>query len=197
MKTPQLRGYKWLLAVTSMTALFGCLDEKQRINAQSSNVAPAAVGPAETLQTVASEQSAEAPVVIPSVSPAIAELAKLAQASVSEEVLLAYIKKHARPFNPTADEILYLNDLGVSDAVITALVDYKPAAELAEQPVTSLATSPQPAPTVVTNVIVNTIPETRFGGEVATSQPPAVPGHGGELGGQLHLDGYKTRGWLH
>ncbi|MGI8964945.1 MAG: DUF6600 domain-containing protein, partial [Limisphaerales bacterium] len=48
---------------------------------------------------------------------------KLAQSNVSEEVLLAYIGNSTFAFNPSAEEILYLTDLGVSDTVITALVN--------------------------------------------------------------------------
>ena len=57
-----------------------------------------------------------------SVSPGLAEVVKLAQAGVSEEVMLAYVDKYTGSFNVGADQILYLNDLGVSSTVITAML---------------------------------------------------------------------------
>lgn len=150
MKTPNLRGYRWVLAVTSLTVFLGCLDEGRKINAQNS--VPAATGVVDTAGVIEQTEfpdraGAEAPIPAPktAVSPAIAEFAKLAQASVGEEVLLAYIQKHPHGFNPTADEILYLNDLGVSDTVITAMVNHKPVFEaVPTAPVVAAAPAPDP-----------------------------------------------------
>ncbi|HEY0549524.1 MAG TPA: DUF6600 domain-containing protein [Verrucomicrobiae bacterium] len=58
------------------------------------------------------------------VSPGLAEVAKLAQAGVSEEVMLAYVDKYSGSFNVGADQILYLNDLGVSSTVITSMLKH-------------------------------------------------------------------------
>ncbi len=153
MKTPKLRGYKWILAVISVTVFLGCLDETRKINAQSSNVPSGPTGTVAAKAELDDQPGAEDSALSAkaSVSPAIAELAKLAQASVSEEVLLAYVQKQPHGFYPTADEILYLNDLGVSDTVITALVNHKPAADLVQ------TVQAPVAPTIVTNVIVNSI----------------------------------------
>ena len=58
------------------------------------------------------------------VSPALEEVLKLAQAGVSQEVMLAYITHSTTFFNVTSDAIVYLNDLGVSNDVITALIQH-------------------------------------------------------------------------
>jgi len=57
-------------------------------------------------------------------SPALAEVIKLAQAGVGEDVMLAYIGNATRPFSVSSDQIVYLNDLGVSSAVITSLMQH-------------------------------------------------------------------------
>src|SRR5687767_15079171 len=58
------------------------------------------------------------------VSPALEEILKLAQAGVSEEVLLSYITNSTHLFSANSDAIVYLHDLGVSDNVITALISH-------------------------------------------------------------------------
>ncbi len=58
-------------------------------------------------------------------SPGLSEIIKLAQAHVDEGVILVYIKNSGQVFSPTAEEILYLSDLGLSQGVINAL--FKPA----------------------------------------------------------------------
>jgi hypothetical protein len=54
-------------------------------------------------------------------SPGLAEIIKLAQSHVAEETLVAFIQNSGITYSPTADELLYLNDLGLSDKVINAL----------------------------------------------------------------------------
>ena len=44
----------------------------------------------------------------------ISEVAKLAQAGVNEQVMLAFVEKYNGRFDVGADQIVYLNDLGVS-----------------------------------------------------------------------------------
>ncbi len=71
-------------------------------------------------------------------SPPLAEVVKLAQAGVSEEVLLSYIANSTNVFNVGADEIVYLNDLGVPSTVITTLIQHDSSPEaLARQQVAS------------------------------------------------------------
>lgn len=51
-----------------------------------------------------------------------ASVIKLAQAGVGENVIQSYIANSTAPFNLGSDDIIYLRDLGVSDAVITAMI---------------------------------------------------------------------------
>ena len=79
-------------------------------------------------------------------SPGLAEVVKLAQAGVGEEVILAYIEKYSGKFQVGSEQILYLNDLGISTAVMTAMLKHDGAD-------TSLATAPtttEPPPGVTT-----------------------------------------------
>lgn len=94
-----------------------------------------------------------------SVSPGLAEIAKLAQAGVSEEVMLAYVDKYPGSFNVGADQILYLNDLGVSSTVITSMLKHDGNTAATADVVTAQATAPATpvyteatAPTVATAV---------------------------------------------
>ena len=84
-------------------------------------------------------------------STGLTEVAKLAQAGVSEDVLLAFVQKYSGRFEVGAEQILYLNDLGVSSAVITAMLKHDGAdpalANTVTQP-TAPATTPPPNTTV-------------------------------------------------
>ncbi|HAV62572.1 MAG TPA: hypothetical protein DCY13_09430 [Verrucomicrobiales bacterium] len=50
------------------------------------------------------------------------EVFKLARSGVSEEVLNAFIEKSGRAYQPTAEEIIYLKDLGVPPNTIATLI---------------------------------------------------------------------------
>src|SRR3954462_11310473 len=52
------------------------------------------------------------------------DLAKLAKSGVGDEVMLAYIDASPVAYDLTVDEILFFNDLGVSQKVITAAVKH-------------------------------------------------------------------------
>src|SRR5262249_33908992 len=73
------------------------------------------------------------------------DLAKLAKSGVGDEVMLTFIDASAVPYDLTVDEILYFNDLGVSQKVISAIV--KHGKELRDA-AAAAAPAPQPAPVV-------------------------------------------------
>ena len=52
------------------------------------------------------------------------DLVKLIKSGINEEVVLAYVNSSPSAYDLAVDEILYLNDLGVSPKVITAAVDH-------------------------------------------------------------------------
>jgi hypothetical protein len=89
-------------------------------------------------------EAAAGPTLPADLSPGLSELIKLAQAHVDESVILAYIKNSGQVFSPTADEILYLSDLGLSQDVIGVLVKSAPPASPA-QIAQETADAPAPA----------------------------------------------------
>jgi hypothetical protein len=89
-------------------------------------------------------EAAAQPPLPANLSPGLSEIIKLAQAHVDESLILAYIKSSHQVFAPTADEILYLSDLGLSQDVIGALVKTAPPA-VAPQPPQQIAAASAPA----------------------------------------------------
>jgi hypothetical protein len=58
------------------------------------------------------------------VSPAAADVLRLAESGVGDDVVLAYIQNAQAMFNLGADDVLYLRNLGVSSVVITAMLNH-------------------------------------------------------------------------
>ena len=79
-------------------------------------------------------------------SPEMAEIAKLVQSGVDEAVVLAFIEKNALQRSPTADELIKLQQLGLSSKTMVALMNSvkKPAAtaQVASEPRQSAAAVP-------------------------------------------------------
>ncbi|HZR21100.1 MAG TPA: DUF6600 domain-containing protein, partial [Verrucomicrobiae bacterium] len=113
--------------------------------------------------------TAVAPAAPPAVSPAAAEVVRLAEAGTSDDVILAYIQNSTGTFELSADQILYLRDIGVSSPVITAMLGRDsvlrgqpapstpaPAAPVVQAPPpepapVSAPLVPEPAPTYVSS----------------------------------------------
>jgi len=55
-------------------------------------------------------------------SPAVNDVVKLYESMVSEDVLISFAENSHYPFKLTADQIVYLQDIGVSDAVMNAMI---------------------------------------------------------------------------
>jgi hypothetical protein len=79
----------------------------------------------------------------PTVSPSLQDVVKLVQDHMGDDVILAWIKNSGVSYSLTPDDIHYLTGQGVSQAVITALLQTKAAAS----PV-----APQPAPMIQSSV---------------------------------------------
>ncbi len=60
----------------------------------------------------------------PRISPSVSEVGKLFQSGVDESVIQAYIDTFAQPFNLTVDDILYMEDQGISDVIVTAMLNH-------------------------------------------------------------------------
>lgn len=91
--------------------------------------APAATNQPGATNMVVAANSTNAPAKSPTaplrLTPAAQEVVRLVQAGVSEEVLMAYIDNAPQSFDLTANEIVYLNDLGVENTVITAMLRHR------------------------------------------------------------------------
>src|ERR1051325_4987068 len=102
------------------------------------------------------------------ISPGMSEVVKLAQAGVGEDVILAFVDKYSGRFDVGADQILYLNDLGVPGTVVTSMLKHDGAD-------TSIATAPPSS--VVQKQEVSNVPQTQVveqsaPAQVATSVAP-------------------------
>jgi hypothetical protein len=74
------------------------------------------------------------------ISPAAADVIRLAESGVGDDVLLAYIQNSQSAFNLGADEVVYLRDVGVSSTVITAMLNHDTTLR------NQLAANPNPVP---------------------------------------------------
>ena len=86
-------------------------------------VVPASLGQAPPPVSVA--QTASAPT--EAISPGAQEVLRLAESGVGEEVITAYIDTARVPFAVDAADIIYLNDLGISTDLITAMLRHDTA----------------------------------------------------------------------
>src|SRR5258705_233510 len=88
----------------------------------------------------ASQADSPAP---PAVSPTVAEVIRLGESGVGEDVIMAYIQNSPGAFDLSADQILYVKDVGLSSQVITAMLNRDAALRSQPQPP---ATQPSPGP---------------------------------------------------
>lgn len=95
-------------------------------------------------------------------SPGVQEIVKLAQAGVSEETMLTYIERYPGNYSVTADQIVYLNDLGVSTTVVNAMMKHDGNTAVAQN--NAPQSAPQPnyasAPPQYSDVPIATAPAT-------------------------------------
>src|SRR5690349_19602918 len=80
------------------------------------------------LMKIQAQSSAETPnatgtVPAPEVSPGAAEVIKMAESGTSEDILLAYVQNSTATFDLSADQILYLRDIGLSSPLISAMLN--------------------------------------------------------------------------
>jgi hypothetical protein len=88
-------------------------------------------------------------------NPRLNDFVKLVQAGLGESVLMAYVTNSPTPFSLSSDDILYLNDLGTPETVVTAMLQrdqyfnsnsaMAPTAPISPQTQTAYA-NPTPAP---------------------------------------------------
>ncbi len=178
-----------LLTLLALPFVGGCT-QSNATNAASTltNVPPTAVTSAgghspttalaETTTTAALVPRVE-PVLPPNILPAtpLADVIKLAQSGVGENVILTFITNSIEPFDLDSEEIVYLNDIGVSDGVITMMMQRDQrlkgsGASLVQAPAPKPEVVPEPAPEPIAAApsYVNTPPAA----PVAEAQPTYV-----------------------
>jgi len=79
---------------------------------------------------------------VPSISTAASDVVRMAEAGTSEDVLVAYVKNSNSRYDLSADQILYLRDVGLTSPVITAMLNRD--SDLKTQP--QATPTPAPAP---------------------------------------------------
>lgn len=139
--------------------------------AKANLATPPTQPPGDSLDATTPPKSAG--IVLSAASPGIAEIVKLAQSSVSEDVMITYVTNSGFKFNPSVDEILYLTDLGVSDRVITSLLQHKPGTTGAPSQASPPPVAPA-APILATPPVNSTEPTSYNVIAPAGGTPPAV-----------------------
>lgn len=126
-----------LLAVAALPMIYGCANANSEPASPPTNVvvlaetnAVAATEPAATNAIPAEQVPAGQPVntnwVAPAtvkLSPGASEIAKLAQAGVDQSVMLTFINNSPNTFRLEADDIVYLNDIGLPPEVVSAMIN--------------------------------------------------------------------------
>ncbi|HEY3913625.1 MAG TPA: DUF6600 domain-containing protein, partial [Verrucomicrobiae bacterium] len=99
-------------------------------------------------------------------SPGVQEVIKLTKAHMTDDVILAYIRNSGASYTLSADDVLYLNAQGVSQPVISSLLQAKSAAP-APAPAPAAAPTPAYVPPPATSA-----PPVNPPGEPGTPAPP-------------------------
>ncbi len=112
---------------------------------------PAATNPV-VVPTAGPIKELAAPVPPPDLPGPVQEVVRLAQTTLGDGVLLGFIDNIKEPYGLNADQIIYLNDLGLSESVIKDLIKHSNGAATGTVPVVSATPSaPSPATTSATN----------------------------------------------
>lgn len=111
-------------------------------------------------------QDASSNTTVPQMTYAVSEIVKLAQAKVGEDTIIAYIKGSGNSYALDAAQIIYLRQQGVSDEVLTLMLN-QPKLRVSNGGV-PLPTTPAPPPVVATATVqptvtyVQTVPTTYY-----------------------------------
>ena len=108
-------------------------------------------------------------------SAGVQDVVRLAQAGVSENVIKAFVEKSNIPYNPTAEEIIFLTDIGIPNTLITAMLQQ--GNKVREQNPNAPAprpAPPAPAPTY-SEPAAQSVPPPPSGPPQSLSAPDAPP----------------------
>jgi hypothetical protein len=102
-------------------------------------------GDTERMQAAGANATAPTAVIAPAqinLPPVPAEVLRMSEAGMSDDVITAYLQKSAYPYTLDAGQIIYLHDMGVSSAVLDALVANGGMAANAQATVVNEAANP-------------------------------------------------------
>ncbi|MDB6018352.1 MAG: hypothetical protein JWR19_2841 [Pedosphaera sp.] len=123
--------------------------------------------------------------VISKLSPPAEEIVRMAQAGVSEDVMMAFINNANSRFNLGSDQIIYLNDLGVPGTVVKAMIQRDTALAAAGAvvpPITAGNVTPAPVP----------MPQPIQPAPVETVDPAVVTDSGDDTATDDSVDNFYT-----
>jgi hypothetical protein len=106
------------------------------------------------------------------ISPNAAEVVKLASSGVGDDVVLAFVQNAQAPFDLTADNVLYLRDLGVSQPVITSMLNHDSAFRSRPPEASAQSYAPAPAAAVPAPAPEAVAPQTAAAPAIYVSGPP-------------------------
>ncbi len=189
MKTRSLANLGLVLTLSALPFVGGCTQSNATTaDPALTNVPPAVVTSigdnsavtalTETTNTATSGPRAE-PVLPPNILPAtpLADVIKLAQSGVGENVMLTFVTNSVKPFDLDSEEIVYLNDIGVSDGVITMMMQHDQrlkgaGSNLVQAPAPKPEPVPEPAPELI--AVAPSYVEAPPAAPVAETQPTYV-----------------------
>lgn len=102
------------------------------------------------------------------------EIIKLAKSGVDENVMVSFVDNSSVPYDPSAEEILYLTDVGVSSRVISAML--RRGRQVREQQAQAAAPAAEAVQSVATNepAAAETAAAVAASSAAAPVEPPAV-----------------------
>lgn len=142
MKTRTLPIWALALILPGLPVAGGCTEELSGVTNQTNSASPAAKSSALATTNAVPAQTnlaaeAQAPNSAPPdpamqnqppphvmISSSLNEVVKMAQAGIDEGVMLSFVTNSAGTFNLGSDQIIYLNDLGLSSQVVTAMIQH-------------------------------------------------------------------------
>ncbi len=128
------------LSVLAVTAL--CASDSGSSLTGGAGTAVSAAGPAGAPASTNAPPTRVVPPAKVNLPPQLAEVVRLAQSGVDESVILSYVKQSPAMPPLSADQILYLRDVGLSSDVLQALTNKGNGAVAASQPTAETSAPP-------------------------------------------------------
>lgn len=157
MKTRLISSCKVTIVLAGLAMLVGILKGSE--SAPSADTAAVPSTTSAPVANIAVPPTAPLPASAPfmpevKLSPGAADVARLAQSGLGDQVMLAYVGNANTRFNLGSDQIVYLNDLGVSGDVVKAMIQHDASQDAAAQAAAaSLAAASAPSIPFPTNYV--------------------------------------------